>query len=261
MKRWLITFSGSAYDSITAKTMEAAPRFGADQVLIFDDKWLMEQEFWYLNSWLWERLDDHGHPGRGFLWFAWKPFIIMETMKRMADGDIVMYVDADTYPIADFRVLYDQCARDGGIMGFMATGRETALLNSDWNKRDCMIVMGQDEHHYRQAPAAVARFMVFQKGSWRVQQFLCEWLAYCINPTAQTFDPSRYGTEHDGYRQHRVEQAIYTNLLHKYGQKLYREACEFGKDCPQDWDLYPQLFSQEFCPDPKTLDGSRFRNV
>jgi hypothetical protein len=261
MANILITFSGSAYDETTGFTVERAPRFGADQVLVYDDYWLRNHEFFTLNQWLWHRPDDKGRLARGFGWFSWKPLIIMDALDRMAEGDVVMFVDGDTYPIADLRVLYDQCRKDGGIMAFMATGVTQALTNAHWNKRDCMIIMGQDTEEYAQKGTAVARFMLFQKGSWRVRQFLSEWLAYCLNPIAQTFDASTLGPERDGFKQHRTEQAIYTNLVHKYGLKLYREACGFGAKCDQDWDLYPQLFEQRWTGGKHLPTGSRYRNV
>ena len=54
-----------------------------------------------------------------------------------------------------------------------------------------------------------------------------------------------------------------TNLAHKYGLRLYREACELGNAFPEDQQLYPQLFSQLNPWGQKTAPcvGSKFRNV
>lgn len=257
MTKHLITFSGSAYDETTRLIVERGPLLGADKVTVYDDRWLMDQEFWDLNRWLWHRKDDHGAEGRGFLWFSWKPFIIMDALQRAEEGDVVLFIDADTYPIAPFGVIYDECVRNGGMMLFNAVG----CWNSRWTKRDCLIVMGQDEPRYRDCQHAVARFMAFQKGPWKVQQFLAEWLTYCLNPYAQTFDPSVLAPEYPELHQHRTEQSVFTLLAHKYGQRLYREACQFGATQPQDQDLYPQLFEQRSAAAPKTTRGSAFRNA
>lgn len=256
MKRIYLTFSGSAYHATTAKIVHDAPRFGADEVVVYDDKRLIATEFWKLNGWLYNRPDKHGQNGRGFGWFCWKPFIILDALSRCEDGDIVLYTDADTYPIAPIGVLYDECAKRNGMMLFSAVG----CWNTMWTKRDCLIVMGQDEPKYRDCQHAVARFMLFQKGPWRVSQFLMEWLTYCLNPTAQTFDPSVLAPEYPELHEHRTEQSIFTLLAHKYGEKLYREACQFGNSVPDDKDLYGQLFEQVGTPLPKTLSGSVFAN-
>jgi hypothetical protein len=260
----LCTFGGSAYDRSTAKTVERAPRMGADKVLVYDDKWLTEQPLWqdprfqYL---LHHRGVGNPNGGRGLGWFSWKPYVITDALSRCSDGDVVLYIDADTHPIADFGVLFDICRRDGGQMAFMATGTTEPLRNGDWNKRDCMIQMGMDEPRWLDAGTAVARFMLFQKGAPGVAEFLAEWQEWCLDPICQTFEPSMLAPEHPGFREHRTEQAIYTNLVHRKGLKLYREACEFGAKCPQDWDLYPQLFSQVYEGGMKSLNGSRYRNV
>ena len=264
MKRWLCSFGGSAYDEITEKTVALAPQFGADQVVVFDDRWLMEQSLF--SDPRFQYLYTHkgvGNPngGRGFGWMSWKPFLLADCMRRMAPGDVVLYLDADTYPVADFSFLCDLCAKEGGIFAFMATGREAALRHGDWTKRDCFIQMGMDDAKYRDAQAGVARFVLFQKGAVGVPEFLDAWQGFALDPLCQTFEPSVLAPEHPGFREHRCEQSVFTNLCHLYGLKLHREACEFGKDCPQDWDLYPQLFSQQYCAQPKTLKGSKFRNA
>lgn len=258
MKNILITFSGSAYDFTTGQTVERAPRMGADEVRVYDDKWLVQQEFWKLNGWLFDRKDKHGNTGRGFGWFCWKPFVILHALERANDGDVVMYLDADTYPIADFRVLFDTCrARESGMMLFNAVG----CWNTNWTKRDCLIVMAQDEPRYRDCQHAVARFMAFRKGGWKVRQFLMEWLTYCLNPSAQTFDESTILPEYPELHEHRTEQSVFTLLAHKYGEKLFREACQFGESSQADRDLYGQLFHQQGTIYAKNLNGSAWRNI
>lgn len=258
MRKVYITFGGSAYDDTVERTVKDAPGFGVDDVWVYDDRWLKEQEFYKLNIWLWRhRGVKNENGGRGFGWFAWKPFIILNALSRVQDGDIILFTDGDTYPVHDLTVLFDTCAKLGGVMLFAANG----WLNNQWCKKDCYVVMAQDEERYRNCQAGVARFMLFQKGPWHVQQFLMEWLAYCLNPRATTFDPSVLGAEYKGFEEHRTEQAIMTLLAHKYGHKLFREACQFGAGFPEDKDLYPTLFKQESSSQARLLHGSRFANI
>lgn len=228
----LITFSGAPYEATTKLIVERGPQFGADDVVVYDDKWLIGQPFYAQNRWLW----DHPHK-RGFGWYAWKPFIIWHALSTMVEGDVVLYVDADTVPIAPLHALFRRCVEDGGIMLFASEGH----WQYEWCKRDCYVVMGQVGAG---AQAGVARFMLFQKGPWVATQFLMEWLTYCVNPYANTFDRSVLDDEFPEFIEHRAEQAIMTNLAHKYGLKLYREACGAGAGNPRDQHLYGQLFEQ-----------------
>jgi hypothetical protein len=114
------------------------------------------------------------------------------------------------------------------------------------------------------APAGVARFALFQKGPWKVTQFLMEWLTYCVNPTTTTFDRSVLGAEVPGFIEHRTEQAIMSNLAHKYHIELHREACQSGNGSSRDRHLYQQLFVQhdddvEHVTAP--VQGSAFANI
>jgi hypothetical protein len=257
MKRIYITFGGASYDATTERIVKDAPQFGADEVWVYDDRWLTETEFYRVNQWLWDHHGDQNNQKRGFGWFAWKPFILLDALSRLQDGDVVLYTDADTYPIADFSMLHEECSRLGGVMLFEAMGCPT----NQWTKRDCFAVMGQDQPEYWNRRAGVARFMLFERGPWKAYQFLVEWQAYCLNPLTQTFDPSVLGPELDGFREHRAEQAIMTLLGLKYGFKFYREACQFGDAFTEDRELYPTLFHQVYSTITKTLEGSRFRNM
>lgn len=235
MKKIYITFSGAPYEDTTRRIVEDSCRLGADEVWVYDDRWLMEQEFYRLNQWLWQ----HPHK-RGFGWYAWKPFIIWHAMSRLDEGDVVLYTDADCYPIAPFGRLFDLCAADGGMMIFASEGHR----QWEWCKRDCYVVMGQDVATYYDVAAGVARFMLFQCGPWRVAQFLMEWLTYSVNPLANTFDGSTLKAEMAPFIEHRAEQAILSNLGHRYRLKFYREADEAGNGTDRDRGLYGQLFQQ-----------------
>ena len=235
MRKIYITFGGGAYDETTKKIVNDAPVLGADEVWVYDDYWVTQQEFYKHNQWLWQH-----HHKRGFGWYAWKPLILLDALSKLEDGDIVLYTDSDTYPIKDFSVLFEICNKEG-VMLFEASHHQ----NRPWCKRDCYVVMGQDEEKYWNSKAGCARFMLFQKGKWKPYQFLMEWLTYCVNPLATTFDPSVLKPELDGFIEHRTEQAIMTLLAHKYGFKLYREADQSGQGYPNDRDLYGELFMEQ----------------
>jgi hypothetical protein len=264
MKKVLITFSGARYHETTRHTVEDGPRLGADEVLVYDDHWLFRQAVHI------EATKDLIYPGnRGLNWFAWKPYVILDALSRVGDGDVVFYVDGDTYPVANLGVLYDITLRDG-IMLFMANGWPEQKV---WCKRACFVIMNQDQPQYHTAHCGCARFMGF---THRHIDFLKVWLGYCTIRDCTTFDiDPRFGPELPGFREHRCEQAILTNLAHKYNHRLYRECDDSGEkvwpdnggsgqeDLDRDRDLFPQLFQQVYA-NVLVFDlgqGSEFRNV
>jgi hypothetical protein len=255
MTKWMIIMSGAKYEETTRKLVEQVPALGVDRVLVFDDVWVNAHPFRQLNAWLWD------HPGdkngkRGFGWYGWKSLLLIDALDRAADGDVVTYVDADVEPTGErLDVLYDVAARDGAML-FSSTGHK----QTTWCKTDCYVAMGQPIDHA--LPAGCARFMSFRKGGWKERQFLYEWLTYSVNKLAQTFDPSVCGPEPVGFEEHRTEQAIMSNLAHRYGYKLWRECDESGEGWPEDRDVMPRpLFRQVRQGSCANGVGSAFRNV
>jgi hypothetical protein len=268
VKRVYITFGGSAYDATTAKIVQDAPRLGADEVRVYDDRWLLSHPFYQLNRWIFDR-----KPKFGMGWCCWKPLIILEEMKRIDKGDLVLYTDADTFPIADLTPLFCLAQRDHIVL-FEAQG----CLHNRFTKRDCLLVMNADKPESRDTVMACGRFQLFQKGPWRVTQFLYEWLTYNLNPLCQFSDAvpvdvaacswpsSMLHPEHSTYYRNSAEQSVLGLLALRYGIKLHREACQYGwppqPNAGQPEDTYPQTFEQRYCAGDRTdVSGSRYRNV
>ena len=257
MKRIYITFGGKAYDATTVNIVSQAPLLGADEVVVYDDRWLIDNhpDFMEINKFLWET-----DKAFGFGWCSWKPFIILDALERCQPGDIVLYTDADTYPIADLSPIFTGCAdSEDGIFLFESQGNP----NDRFTRRDCFIAMGLDDPKYDGREHACGRFQLFRAGGWRVKQFLMEWLVYSVNPMCQIVAPSKYGPDHSSYARHSNEQSVLTLLAHKYGVPLHREACQFGwPHTPHKTDAYPQLFHQVYCEGNRyDLSGSVYRNA
>lgn len=269
MRRIIATFSGRAYDPTTKLIVERGPQMGADEVWVFDDKWLMGTGYYDVNRWLFKatsRIHGEGMKGHvyshGFSWCSWKSFVIQSAMDRLQDGDVVLYLDADTFPINPFGQLFDCCAREGGIMVFEEQGS-----NLRFTKASCRLVMNLPEE---EGPHYCGRFSLWQKGSFIARQVLTEWWAYSINRHCQLWDASTICADPPEYFRHSTEQSVLSNLGIKYKLPRHRSPDQNGVDkegklAPGalDADLYPvQLFEQLWCAgDRGDLSGSSYRNV
>jgi len=272
VKRLLVTFSGSKYDGTTGRTCETAAHFGADEVRVYDDVWMMAHPHWELNSWLWKHpgqlMPGGGRNKRGLNWYAFKPVVMIDAMDRfMADGDVALFLDGDSYPVSSMAPIFDTAARDD-VMFFSSIGHKQRV----WCTGDCFRVMGMlgvkalaaygARVHLHEAPAGCARFFAMKKGPWHVRQLLAEWLTYTINPAATTFDPSELGPDLEGFEEHRTEQAILSNLVNRYGHKMYRECDDSGEGWDVDRDVMPvAIFQQVRQGGCVNGIGSRYRNV
>ena len=259
MRRIYITFSGSEYDSQTERTVRDAPKFGADEVWVYDDVWLKGHPYYQLNRWLFEQAR------HGFGHCCWKPLIILDAWRRaladtISDIPVILYVDADTYPIADLSPVFVFAEKTGRML-FESQGNS----NKRFTRRDCFVAMGQgDDYDNPKFPDihACGRFQAFRVGDWLNAQLLMEWLAYSINPMCQFWGKSGYTEDSPEFHRHSTEQSVLTLLAHKYGIVLHREACQFGWPiAPGKATWYPQLFIQDGARGPTTGQGSAFRNV
>ncbi len=265
-KNIVCTFSGARYHDTTKRIVEDSPRFGADQVLVYDDHWLVKCSPKFVKSVQWA----FDHPKtRGFGWFTWKPYVIIDALSRCEPDDVVLFVDADTWPIADMTPLFDEARREN-VMLFAACGH----LQRHWSKRDAQLLMDADSDYWRDKQAGVARFMLFKKvangevlnGKLNVPVFLHCWFGYTCDQRLNTFDKSVLADEYPDLKEHRCEQAILTQMAHRLSIPLHREADQWGNPFRGDFplDQYPQIFEStgvySYDPDGHR-DGSKFLNV
>ncbi len=253
MRKILLTFSGRAYDYATKLTVERAPKLGADQVWVFDDKWLLETGYVALNKWLYD-----AEPKFGFGYCSWKAFVILSAMDRLADGDVVFYADADTYPLdKPFGQVFEACAAAGGVFLF----EEQGCSNLHYTKADCMVAMGLP---IGDATIAAGRFSVWQKGPFLARQVLAEWWAYSVNPRCMLWDRSVIVKDQPQFARHTTEQSVLTQLARKYSIRLHRTPDQngsFGLYADDD-ALYRQIFEQLWCKGNRAdLRGSSYRNI
>lgn len=257
-KRILCTFGGRAYDQQTETTKAFCVRYRPlIEYRVYDDRWLIGTPFYQQNSWIFDRKPQHG-----FGFCSWKPYIIQHALRCFCEtGDVVMYLDADTYPIADISCLFEMAERDGIVLF-----EEQGCWNQTWIKLDCALAMGASAASM-DATHACGRFQLFKKGEWRNEQFLQEWLTYSLNRICQFHEGSSTLKDHVSFIRNSCEQSVLSLLAHKYGIPLHRTPDQNGWPVAHDGkykpeDTYPQLFLQVGARgNVNDLSGSRFRNV
>lgn len=256
MNRILITFGGAAYDQQTAIQHQAS----VDQGFIhrvYDDRWLIGTDFYRENRWIFNRQPQHG-----FGFCSWKPYIIQHALARCEEGDVVMYLDADTYPITDIGCLFDLAQRDGVVLF-----EEQGCVNKTWIKRECFEQMGAEDA--KEAMIACGRFQLFKKDRWSELQWevLHVWEHYSVDPLCQFHEGSASGDDDPSFIKNSCEQSVLSLAAWHCAIPLHRTPDQNG--WPVAWDgnykpedTYPQLLLQVGARgNINDLSGSRFRNI
>lgn len=261
MRNIYITFSGKAFDGTTKLIIERARDFGADEVRVYDDAWLMKQPFYRDNRWIFDR-----QPQMGFGWCSWKPYLIRREWQRkdLRLGDVVLYTDADTYPIADLRAIFDLARREQIVLF-----EEQGCIHRHWTRKACFDAMSVA--YQPDAVLACGRFQLFRIGGEYVPPFLKAWQTFSLDPRCQfhevvTPDAPRQ-LEDDEVIRHSAEQSVLSVLGLDCAIKLHRTPDQNGWPVAHGGtykpaDTYPQVFRQ--VGDRGRLDdlsGSSYRNV
>jgi hypothetical protein len=150
--------------------------------------------------------------------YVWKPFIILELLKKIKYGDMVFYYDCGPYLInRSVWLVVKLCIRNRGTV-FHQCGEK----NSKWTKRDAFVYMGCDEPKYHNGVALQATWIFFQKNDFNIN-FVEEWLKYNLDERiASSQMPNTCGLPNlPGFVENRRDQSILTNLAIKYNIKTF----------------------------------------
>jgi len=154
---------------------------------------------------------------RGYGYWIWKPFIILKELNDLTDDEILIYMDSTDQPSnLFFEILYNHLNKE-----------EIYLVNrgykhGEWTKRDCFIMMNCDNEKYHNAVQLEAGVLGLKKTDNNIK-LISEWFEYCKNRNILTDLPNTCGLDNlEGFKDHRHDQSILTNLSIKYGLKSYK---------------------------------------
>jgi len=217
MKKYLVSCATKEFYKKQEILNKSALKFGIDETFSYTDKMIEETEFYKNNLKILR--DQKKAPGYGYS--IWKPYIILEVMEKMKEGDILFYVDSGAEIISDVQSLVDLCTKNGGILLFNAVN-----IARFWTKRDCFIKMDCDNEKYWNASQIMGGYQVYIKNE-RSIQFLKEDLKYVQIPELVDDSPS-IEPNFEGFVRHSHDQSVLTNLTVKYGIKSFRNPSQGG---------------------------------
>ena len=179
---------------------------------LFDDaeaytrEWLETTDFYKENKTI---LDKDRLAG----YALWKPYVILDKLKKVDDGDIVVYMDCGDIPlqgikecISDYMIDHDQ---------YFISQNHTGV-NKWFIKRDCFYYMGCDEERYWNSIQLEDGFLAFKKTDYNIE-LVTEWMKYCADERCVSDIPNQCGLENlDGFQDHRHDQSIITLLQLKH---------------------------------------------
>lgn len=201
-KVYLISFAhGEVHERNQNYLALSAINKGIDVIISYRKRHI-DQEFYQQNKSI---LD----APRGVGYWLWKPYFILETLKKMAPNDILIYADSGIYFTDYVEPIFDMLNNpDTNILLF-----NNFHTNRRFVKRDAFDIMGIDYKH-RDDMQLNACILVI-KNTQASYDFIEKWLKYCCIEQAITDTPSQ-APEFEDFREHQHDQALLTLTHIKY---------------------------------------------
>jgi len=198
------------YAESIKKLFDSAKTFGIKHFHAYNEKLLPIGE--HVRRYM-ENTKDSGY---GF--YSWKPLVILDVFDKIKYGDVVIYHDSGRVEYKyefrkDVTKLVDSVVQNYKGVGIASSHWE----HKDWCKRDCFVHMNCNEERYWNLKHLNASWSIWQKNEISID-ILNEWKNYCFDPrgTVTTWDTSGPLSDFDSFKEHRWDQAILTNVVHKY---------------------------------------------
>lgn len=182
-----------------------------DQIVIYKDTDLPDYpDFWEKHS---QFILSNS---RGYGYWIWKPYLVLKTLEKMEENDILVYADAGcTFNhdgIPRLHEYFDMVRNsDYGILSF-----NLSHLQKTFTKMDLFDFLEMNDETYKQFTILMATIFIIKKCPHSVE-LVKKWYDVMSNHYHLIDDsPSILPNDVD-YVEHRHDQSVFSLLLYKYG--------------------------------------------
>lgn len=191
-----------------------------DEILTYSEKQLDKA---FVKKW-----GKYMHPyARGYGYWVWKPYFILDALNRLEDGDVLLYTDLGCFfnPEGRKRLLeyYDIIDKsESGMLGVRSQENsyngmpEVLRFENEWTKGDIFDYFGVRNDRSYTHTTQFESTVIFFKKSPKAMQFVRDWYqAYVDNYDLATDEPSK-SPNFPEFTENRHDQSIYSILAKKY---------------------------------------------
>ena len=215
---YLVNYATKEFYESQKKLNASALKYGVDKVVSYKRKDLIKSNFYKEHK---DILDQK----RGAGFWLWKPYIILDLLQKVNDGDVVIYADSGIEVIKALDPLIELCLEKNDVLLFCEGGER---LNKEYTKRDCFIMMDCDSEDYWNSVQCLASFHLYTRNKLCIE-FLKKWLLYCQNKHILTDVENICGKDNfPEFKDHRHDQSVLSLLAHKTKKEIFRDPTQWG---------------------------------
>ena len=179
---------------------------------------------------------------RGAGYWLWKPYIILKTLEKIDNEDILFYCDSGVEFISSAQPLIDLCNKNTkGVLCFHLEPVETnkEVLQT---KKDAFILMDCNEEKYVETWPRIGSFSVWKKNDFSLS-VIKDWLKYCEDERIITDLPNTCESEDIRHVSHRHDQSVFSIITKKYNIESYTDPTQWGNPFRKQEDGYGQIMN------------------
>lgn len=185
---------------------------------------------------------------RGAGLWLWKPYIILQTLREMQEGDYLFYCDAGAYYVDRVHKLVDVMEREHiDIMPF-----EIPFLERQFTKKETFVRMDYGDYTHNQ----ICTTCMLLKKNDSTLSFISQWLTYMQDEICVSYRHFTEEAEFPDFVSHREDQSIFSLLCRKHHLQPFRDPSQYG-DRPWEYAWMP---SYEWRWKPWTLSEKKYPN-
>lgn len=171
-------------------------------------------------------------------YWLWKPYFIDRELKKMKDGELLIYCDAGVEIVNNVNHIIDRMDKDIFLFG-------NKFQHVHWCKADVFIPILSNEYYNYHGNQCQASVIVIRNSEY-IRLFVHDWLMWCCQPGMIDDSPSKL-PNHPEFQEHRHDQAVITCLSIRHNHPLHwwpamYNAGNFTYDKIGYNDTYPVLF-------------------
>lgn len=175
---------------------------------------------------------------RGGGYWVWKPYIILESLKKIKEGDILLYCDAGCSLNKEGEKRFMEYIDITNKYDILCMYLEDIHTEKKWNKMDTIMAVTGDSNDEKilDTPQCIST-LLFLKKSDKTVKLIEEWQNYCNN--YHLIDDTASILPNDiTFREHRHDQSVLSLLIKKHGYKSIRDETYWEPNWI-DYKMYP----------------------
>jgi hypothetical protein len=197
------------------RLIKSAKQFGIQSFFSWNRHQLKKTEFYKKNK----KILDY-KKGAGY--WLWKPYIILDALNKIKEGDFIIYCDNSMYFINDPKPLLEICQKENGILLFKHNDTNKIKFHT---QKSTFLNMNINIEQVKECTMYEANIQFYQKNDFSVN-FVKEWLMACLVPSSLTDNLSN--DEDPSFNQHKHDMSILSILRAKYNLNGYRVPFQYG---------------------------------